>query len=262
MRLPKNLLNPGTYTKPQIFLCETDKTKIAQLDTIENKGSFKFNSYSELSFEIARTYNDILTGETKINPFYYLVESPRLILLENFGYFEIQGPDLKSDGIKEIKSVTSYSLEYTLSTKFLKDFNINTGKVDSLEVLNATNPDNITPIVLYNQSNQKLSLLHLVLEDAPGWKIGHVDVSLQTLSRQFEVDRESVYDFLINEVCEKFNCYIVFDTFNNEINVYAESLTSKFIGDGSTNTFTISPPFAQPHRRSRRRTWRSPAGPP
>ena len=49
----------------------------------------------------------------------------------------------------------------------------------------------------------------------------------------------------MNEVCEKFNCYIVFDTINNTINFYAESLTSKFIGDGTTNTFTISPPFTQ-----------------
>ena len=132
-----------------------------------------------------------------------------------------------------------------MSTKYLEDFYINQGTVESLEVLNADNPDNIIPITLYNPNNTKLSLLHLILEKAYGWSIGHVDFSLQTLSRQFEVDRESIYDFLMNEVCEKFNCYIVFDTINNTINVYAESLTSKFIGDGATNVFTISPPFSQ-----------------
>lgn len=244
MRLPRNILS-GNYVKPRIFLCDTNKEKICQLNTTETHGSFKFNSYSELSFKTARIYNDILNGQTKVNPFYDRIESPRLILLENFGYFEIQCPELNSDGIKESKSVTSYSLEYTLSTKFIKNFYVNTGKVDSLEVLNAEDKDKIIPIVLYDQSKPKLSLLHLVLEEVYGWKIGYVSPSLQTLSRQFEIDRESVYDFLMNEVCEKFNCYIVFDTFNNEINVYAESLTSKFIGDGNTNTFTISPPFAQ-----------------
>lgn len=243
MRLPKNIL--GNYTKPRIFLCDTNKKKICQLYTTETRGSFKFNSCSELSFETARIYNDVLTGHTKVNPFYDRIESPRLILLEGFGYFEIQCPELNSDGIKESKSVTAYSLEYTLSTKFLKNFYVNTGKVDSLEVLNAENPDKIIPIVLCDKSNPKLSLLHLVLEEVYGWKVGYVSPSLQTLSRQFEVDRESVYDFLMNEICEKFNCYIVFDTFNNEINIYAESLTSKFIGDGSTNIFTISPPFSQ-----------------
>ena len=243
MRLPKNIL--GNYIKPRIFLCETNKEKICELETVNTNGSLKFNSYSELSFEVSRIYNNLIDGTAQVNRFYDKVESPRLILLENFGYFEIQGPELSSDGIKEIKSVTTYSLEYTLSTKFLNDFYINTGKVDSLEVLNAEDPEKITPIILYDQSNPKLSLLHLVLEDVYGWKIGHVDASLQTLSRQFEIDRMSVYDFLMNEVCEKFNCYIVFDTFNNEINIYAESLTSKFIGDGSANTFIVSPPFSQ-----------------
>jgi hypothetical protein len=244
MRLPKDILS-GNYIKPRIFLCETNKEKICPLTTTNTKGSFKFNSYSELSFDVARVYNDIITGSTTVNPFYDKIEAPRLIYLENIAYFELQGPELDSDGIKEAKTCTSYSLEYTLSTKFLENFYINTGKVDSLEVLNADDPKHIVPIVLYNTNNTKLSLLHLALEKVHGWKIGHVDASLQKLSRQFEVDRESVYDFLMNEVCEKFNCYIVFDTINNEINVYAESLTSKFIGDGITNTFTIFPPFSQ-----------------
>ena len=244
MRLPKDLLS-GNYTKPRLFLCETNKDKICQLETTNTNGAFKFNSYSELNFEVARIYNDIVTGETKINPFFDKIESPRLIYLENFAYFELQGPDHDSDGIKESKTCTCYSLEYTLSTKFLEDFNINTGKVDSLEVLNAKDPDNIVPITLYNQSEPQLSLLHLVLEKAYGWKIGHVDDSLKTLSRQFEVARQSVYDFLMTEVCEKFNCYIVFDTFENTINIYAEYLTARFIGDGTANTFTISPPFKQ-----------------
>ena len=244
MRLPKDLLS-GNYTRPRLFLCETNKDKITQLDVTNLNGSFKFNVYSELTFEIARTYNDLITGEIKVFPYYDKVEALRLLYLENFGYFEIQGPELTGDGIKEAKNITAYSYEYVLSTKYLEDFYINQGTVESLEVLNADNPDNIIPITLYNPSNTKLSLLHLILEKAYGWSIGHVDSSLQTLSRQFEVDRESIYDFLMNEVCEKFNCYIVFDTINNTINVYAESLTSKFIGDGATNVFTISPPFSQ-----------------
>ena len=248
MRLPKNLLSPGTYAKPRIFLCETNKTKICQLETTNTNGTFKFNSYSELSFDVSRVYNDMLTGEVKINPFYDKIESPRLVYLEGFAYFELQGPELDSDGVKEAKSCTAYSLEYTLSTKFIEDFYVNTGKVDSLEVLNADDPNHITPIVLCNENNQKLSLLHLVLEKAYGWKIGHVDSQLKTLSRQFEVDRESIYDFLINEVCEKFNCYIVFDTINNEINLYAEYPTAKFICDGNTSQFQInSPLFSEIH---------------
>ncbi len=244
MRLPKNLLT-DMYEKPRIFLCETNKEKIGQLETTNTQASLKFNSTSELSFEVGRTYNDMLTGDICVNPYYEKIEAPRLIFVEGFGYFEIQSVEIVSDGIKESKEISANSYEYILSTKYLEDFYINQGTVESMEVLNADDENNIVPITLYNTNNTKLSLLHLVLEEAYGWSIGHVDTSLATLSRQFEVDRESIYDFLINEVCEKFNCYIVFDTMENTINVYAESLTSKFIGDGLTNTFTISPPFSQ-----------------
>ena len=250
MRLPKNLLD-NNYTKPRLFLCETDKEKICQLDVSGLSGSFKLNSYSELSFEVGRVYNDLITGETKVNPFYDKIEALRLVYLENFGYFELQNPELVGDGIKESKTLSAYSLEYTLSQKYLSDFYINTGEVNSVEVIYAEEVygeranDHISPVTLYNPSNKRLSLLHLILEKVYGWSIGHVDSSLEKLSRQFEVDRESVYDFLMNEICEKFNCYVVFDTIDNTINLYAESLTSKFIGDGEKNTFIISPPFAK-----------------
>lgn len=244
MRLPKDIISK-TYVKPKIYLCETDKTKICELDTCNTHGTFKFNSMSELTFDVPRVYNDIITGETKVNPFYDKIEALRLIELDDFGYFELQGPELNANGIEEVKSCTAYSLEYTLSQKYLEDFYINTGEIGSVEVTYAEEkypPEevykHIQPVTLFN-NNKRLSLLDLVIEKAYGWTIGHVDTSLRTLSRQFEVDRMSIYDFLMNEVCQKFNCYIVFDTINNRINIYAESPTAKFIGDGEANTFRI-----------------------
>lgn len=252
MRLPYDLLSQS-YKKPDIYLCDVDKSPMCKLNATGARGSFKFHSYSELSFETSRTYLDSITGETRINPFYDKIETPRLIKLDGFGYFEIQGPELTGNGIKESQTVTAYSLEYTLSTKYLENFQINTGAAESVEVGYAYDTyyeqygddyiNYIAPVTLCNNANPKLSLLHLAIEKAYGWKIGHVDASLKTLSRKFEVDRQSIYDFLMNEVCEKFNCYIIFDTENNTINVYAESKTSKFIGDGRTNQFTISPKF-------------------
>ena len=246
MQLPFDLLT-RTYRKPRCFLCEPNKEKICQLETSNMQGSFKFNSYSELTFDVARTYNDILTGKIKTNPYYNKIEAIRLVELEGFGFFELQDPEIDGDGIKEIKSLTAYSLEYTLSQKYLETFYVNRGTVDSIEVLYAEEHGNtsIIPVTLYNPRIPELSLLHLILEKVYGWKIGHVDGSLQTLSRQFEVERESVYDFIMNEICDKFNCYAVFDTINNTINFYAEALTNKFTGDGSTKTFTISPVFAE-----------------
>lgn len=249
MKLPRDLLS-GNYIKPRLFLCETDKTKICKLDNSEMNGTFKFNSYSELSFEVGRTYVDGITGEIKVNPYYDKVEALRLVYLEGFGHFEIQDPELNSDGIKESKSITAYSQEYTLSQKFLSSFFVNTGEVDSREVIYADiHEKSVEPVVLYDPSVPELSLLHLILEKVYGWRIGHVDDSLRNISRTFEVDRESVYDFIINEICPKFNCYAVFDTDTEDgvctINLYAEALTYKPTGDGVTKTFTIDPPYSE-----------------
>ena len=230
LKLPFDILAKN-YTKPKFFLCETNKERICQLEVYNSSGLFKFNSMSELSFEVARSYNDMITGKSRTNPFYDKIEALRLIELDGFGYFELQGPELTSNGIHEAKSCKAYSLEYTLSQKYLENFYVNTGGVDSIEVINASSENEIVPVVLYNPSNKKLSLLHLILEKVYGWKIGHVDASLQTLSRQFEIDRESVYDFIMNEICEKFNCYVVFDTFNNQkgLRYLSSALSSRML---------------------------------
>ena len=245
MRLPKDLFT-GTYIKPKIFLCETDKQKMGMLNTTDTHVSLKFNTYSELSFNIDRTYIDTLTGDKNTHLFYDRIEHPRLILLDNIGYFQIQNVDMSSDGFKESKAITAYSSEYALSQKYIIDRHINTGEVDSVEVAYAEEigtPDRIEPVVFCNEANHRLSLLHIALDGIYGWKIGHVDDSLKTLVRSFDIDRQSVYDFLMNDVCEKFNCYIVFDTLKNEINIYAEAMSAKFIGDDKTKTFTVFPPF-------------------
>ena len=51
MKLPYDLLK-STYVAPKVFLCETDKTKICELNTIGLHGTFKFNSYSKISLVI------------------------------------------------------------------------------------------------------------------------------------------------------------------------------------------------------------------
>lgn len=241
MRLPYDLLT-GNYVKPRLFLCETNKDRICELETIELKGSFKFNAYSELTFTIGRTYTNMVTGETRVNPFYDKIEALRLVELEGFGYFEIQDPEITSDGIKELKNVTAYSLEYRLSQKYLENFKVNTGDTDSIEVMEADG-SRIIPVTLINNVNKNLSLTDLVLEKVYDWSWGHIDSFLfpTTTGRQFDISRASIYDFIVQDMCEKFNCYAIFDTITNTINLYSETLVSKLIGDGVNNTFTIPP---------------------
>ena len=243
MRLPKDKLTE-VVKKPRLFLCEVNKEKICELETTALSGNFKFNAYSELTCTIPRKYTNITTGDTQVNPHYDRIEALRIMYLEGFGYFEIQDPEIVSDGVKEVKNVNAYSLEYTLSQKYLDNIKINTGEVDSIEVIEA-NGGLIVPVTLYNAENPKLSLLDIVLEKVYGWTIGYIDESLKTMGRTFEISRVSVYDFIVQDVCEKFNCFAVFDTVNNKINLYAESLITKRIGDGITTTFTVNPVYDQ-----------------
>lgn len=232
MILPKDLLSES-YRKPKVILCQTNKDKICQLDATGLTGTFKFNSYSEISFNVASIYHDLITGEQKRTPYYDYIEGLRLVYLEGFGYFQLQNPELYSDGIQEYKQINAYSLEYTLSQKYLETFIINKGDVgDTI--------GSIDGVVLYNPLDVGHSLLHLVLQKAYGWTIGHVDDELASQSRSFEVDRESIYDFIMNDMCDTFKCYVEFDTINNTVNVYSENEIERFIGDGETDTFKLS----------------------
>ena len=119
MRLPKDLLSE-TYRTPKVILCQTNKDKICQLDVTDLQGTFKFNGYSEISFNVASVYHDLISGEQKRTPYYDYIEGLRLVYLEGFGYFQLQDPELYSDGIQEYKSINAYSLEYSLSQRYLK----------------------------------------------------------------------------------------------------------------------------------------------
>ena len=99
MKLPYDLLTQN-YTRPRVYLCEVDKQIICELETIDMSASLKFNAYSELTFTVNRTYMNITTGETLVNPFYDKIEALRLIYLDGFGYFEIQEPKIFSAGIQ------------------------------------------------------------------------------------------------------------------------------------------------------------------
>lgn len=231
MQLPKDLLS-DTYRAPNVVLCQTNKEKICKLNTTNLEGTFKFNSFSEISFDVPSIYCDIITGETKPTPYYDYVEGLRLVYLDGFGYFQLQDPEIDGNGIQEYKHINAYSLEYSLSQRYLENFIINEGDVGDTV-------GSIDGAVLYNPDDIEHSLIHLVLQKAYGWTVGHVDEELAKQSRSFEIDRQSIYDFIMNDMCETFKCYVEFDTINNTISIYAENEVERFIGDGETNIFNL-----------------------
>ncbi len=280
--IPKDMFdNP---VPPNVYLCTTNKKIIGLLPTYDISGTFKWNTYSELNFSIDRQYTDVLTGQTVVNPLFDKAEGLRKIYVENIGYFVIQDPDTSYTD-KDTKVLSCFSSEYETGTKYLENFRINTGDVDSAEVMYLSNVygENYTidtpyklavgafdvyesyyirdytdstsyvyqqveisdaseyatydgstaaktlyvkkypNVRFYWDNRRELSLLHLIVAKIPGWTIGHVDVSLWRKERKFDEDRISVYDFLMNEVSDKFKCVVEWDTINNMVNFYEEA---------------------------------------
>lgn len=284
LSIPRDYFD-GVPTPPRLFLCNTSKRILGELPAYDRSGNFKWNTYSEIQFSVDRTYVDVLTGETKVHPLFDKIESPRNVLLENVGYFSLQDIDT-NHGDNDAKTVTAFSLEYsTLGTKYLTNFTINKGTVDSKEViyLASINGEDYDPtkdsytkatgsydayesyyikaytdndsftweqvevrdasvyatyngstvektlyvqkyprVRFYYPTKPELSLVHLILESAPEWRIGTVDATLWHKERSFEETRVAIYDFLTNTVADTFGCVIEFDSLSGTINFYEE----------------------------------------
>lgn len=119
---------------PQVFLCNTWKKILGELPVYDVSLNGKWNAYSELTLSIDSKYTDILTGETKVSTLFDKAEGLRKIYVKNIGYFIIQDPDvLYAD--KDSKTLTCFSSEYETGSKYLENFRVNTGDVDSAEVI-------------------------------------------------------------------------------------------------------------------------------
>lgn len=167
---------------PNVYLCTTGKKIIGQLPAYELSGTFKWGSYSELTFSLDRQYVDVLTGEVKTHPLFNKAEGLRGVLVEDLGYFIVQDPDT-SYGEKDSKTITCFSGEYGCTSKFLENFRINTGDVDSLEVayLSDKYGDNYTidtPYEAAEQGNYKASEKYYVKtytdEDSYAYEQQHI----------------------------------------------------------------------------------------
>ena len=130
--LPKDQFD--NYCPPRLFLCTTGGKRMQELNYYDGQLKAKWNSYSELSFSIDRTYVDMIDGKTKVHPAFDKAESLRLVLVDGIGYFILQdNDDTYSD--KDSKSLSAFSLEYALGTKYIEHFLVNKGSEDSQEVI-------------------------------------------------------------------------------------------------------------------------------
>jgi len=198
-------LNPITdeYRTPQIFLVNKRLQKIGELYPIDNLKITvnEINQADEISF----TYHKIIDGQE--SPLFNKVDDLSIILVDDYGYFEIAMEKNENSSIS--KSVTGISLGHAELSQILTTLEVNTE-----DDYNSNNPTvfyrKIDPLSDAEtiKKNKESSLLHRILSCAPHYRIGSVDETLQNIQRMYSWSDKDILS-IFNDIADEINC--VFD---------------------------------------------------
>jgi hypothetical protein len=184
--------------RPELILSNPNKSYISPLENAFNINlDLKFNDISELSFEIPYKKDNIIT------PFYDQIIGKKLILFKNITWFKIYEVNTIGDGIKETKQVKAYSLEVEIAQKKITAFN--------------------GTFKFYDTISPSGTLMYEIVSMLKGWTLGSIDSSLWDKYRTFQVSDQNLYNFLMSDVEQSYECFFTFDTFNKKINAYSIS---------------------------------------
>ena len=180
---------------PLLILQNMDDTPIGVLKYAFNvEADLCFNEISTLTFELP----GYVDGE--VTPYYDRTVGMRIIDLKNYGRFLMVDPKEDDDGVKLSKVCTAYSLEYEFTFKKLA---LTEGTYN-----------------LWNPLAPKGTILGIILELMPSWKIGSVDSSLIDKYRTFDDSGDqNIYNFIKSDLQESYGCIFDFDTYNRLIYV-------------------------------------------
>lgn len=180
--------------KHSIILCNPNGDELYSLAQVNDcRVSLKINAVSEFTFSIPKYKNK------KIIPYYDLVQTKRLVKIDNIGAFIITSVEIDNDGAEEIKSVTCKGIEFELASK-------------TMGLLEGT-------YKFYDPANVEKSLMSLVMEYLPNWSIGEIDSELWNIHRTFDEKDGNIYNFLMSDVQDAYECIFVFDTLERKIYV-------------------------------------------
>lgn len=180
--------------RPTLILRNMDLIPFGVLGKAFNiKANLKFNEVSELTFDYPAQDNGELT------PFFDDIKAMNIIDLKDCGQFILKSADIKTDGIRKIKSCTAYSLEFEMT---YKQFFAEKGTYN-----------------LWNPVAPNGTIIGMILQDMPYWSVGRVDTSLIGRYRTFEASSVNIYNFVKNTAQQTYGCIFTFDTYRRTINV-------------------------------------------
>lgn len=156
-----------------------------------------WSELSSLEFDVPYMADGI------VNPVYKLLKGFHRIYTEHHGVYVVDSPTISGDGVKETVHCTAYSLEKTLDWKQLY---IPEGVYD-----------------FYNPFSDHDTIISIILESAPGWRVGDIDTALWGMRRTFDEYNDTVLGFCYGAMMEKYQCAVVFDVYNMTINAYGNN---------------------------------------
>lgn len=201
--------------QPSLVLTNPEEIPISYIDEHYIKNFIfkpKFNDISEITFDI---YEHSLNGEI-FKGYRKLIQRMR-IAVEGYGSWIISEVLEKKSNVGDAnyKSITLKSTEYEIQ-------NIQIPYIDGT-------------YKLYDIAEYEKSLLGTTLSKIPKWTIEHVDSTIASLYRTFEVPDSNVLSFLLNDVQDAYGCLFIFDCAKRKISVYDRDTYVRYSGILLTN---------------------------
>lgn len=237
----------GNREQTIVYLATPSRIILCALNGIDySSGNFegKCNDVSTISFDVNQ-YVETYTGQLVESNAYNWLSKFMKLYVTGIGWFIMDSPTTHGTGTKEYKTVTAQSAQSEYAQIPLDGWKVNCGTTDSLEMLVDGNVEEIEgvefakeQIKFYNEKNHQLSLVNILVEKVPGWKVGYIDnkpkeyktiengevvtqsVLLKDEVGKFDLDYSDVYSFITQEFEKFFNCIVEFDFENLIVNFY------------------------------------------
>ena len=237
----------GNHEQTIVYLATPSRIILCALNGIDySSGNFegKCNDVSTISFDVNQ-YIETYTGQLVESNAYNWLSKFMKLYVTGIGWFIMDSPVTHGTGTKEYKSITAQSIQSEYAQIPLDGWKVNCGTTDSLEMLVDGNVEEIEgvefakeQIKFYNEKKPQLSLVNILVEKVPGWKVGYIDnkpkeyktiengevvtksVLLKDEVGKFDLDYSDVYSFITQEFEKFFNCIVEFDFENLIVNFY------------------------------------------
>ena len=196
--------------KPVLTLSYPQGRELGQLGAyMELEMTISLNSYSTISFKYP-----FYGANKKESNLYANIQSQMQIKMGQYGNFIITSCEEENNGAERYLSIAADSAEVQLCRR-------------KINLLNGT-------YKFYDDVNPDDTLLGQITRYVPAWHVGYVSADLMSKYRTFDVPDSTLYDFLMNDVAQTYECIFRFNTIDRTINAYTVSDFTKtsdiFIG--------------------------------